>query len=39
VANQLGKIYLCSQCGSQFIVTKAGAGEIKCCGKPLEQKK
>jgi desulfoferrodoxin-like iron-binding protein len=39
VANQLGKIYLCSQCGSQFIVTKAGVGEIKCCGKPMEQKK
>jgi len=39
VANQLGKIYLCGQCGSQFIVTKAGAGEIKCCGKPMEQKK
>ena len=39
MANQLGKIYLCSQCGSQFIVTKAGSGEIKCCGKAMEQKK
>jgi len=36
---QLGKIYLCGQCGSQFIVTKAGTGELTCCGKPMEQKK
>jgi desulfoferrodoxin-like iron-binding protein len=39
VANQIGKIYLCSQCGAQFIVTKGGAGELKCCGAPMEQKK
>jgi desulfoferrodoxin-like iron-binding protein len=36
---QLGKIYLCAQCGAQFIVTKAGTGELQCCGKPMEQKK
>ncbi len=36
---QLGKIYLCTQCGAQFIVTKAGAGDLQCCGKPMEQKK
>mgnify|MGYP001168300953 FL=1 len=36
---QLGKIYVCTQCGSQFIVTKAGAGDLQCCGKPMEQKK
>ncbi len=37
--SQLGKIYVCSQCGAQFIVTKAGTGDLHCCGKPMEQKK
>jgi desulfoferrodoxin-like iron-binding protein len=39
MANQIGKIYLCGQCGSQFIVTKGGTGSLECCGKPMEQKK
>ena len=39
MANQLGKMYLCSECSSQVIVTKAGEGELKCCGKEMEQKK
>ena len=39
MANQIGKIYLCGQCGSQFIVTKGGTGALECCGKPMEQKK
>ncbi len=39
MANQLGKVYICSKCGSQVIVTKGGAGELKCCGAALEQKK
>jgi desulfoferrodoxin-like iron-binding protein len=37
--SQLGKIYVCAQCGAQFIVTKAGSGDLQCCGKPMEQKK
>lgn len=39
MATQIGKIYSCGGCGSQFIVTKAGSGDLTCCGKPMEQKK
>lgn len=39
MATQLGKIYVCSKCSSQFIVTKAGTGTLRCCGEPMEQKK
>jgi hypothetical protein len=39
MANQLGKVYICGKCGSQVIVTKGGAGTIKCCGGTMEQKK
>jgi len=39
MANQIGKIYVCGQCGAQVIVTKSGAGTIKCCGADMHQKK
>ena len=39
MANQIGKIYVCTACGAQEIITKAGAGTIKCCGADMEQKK
>lgn len=39
MATQLGKIYICTSCNSQFIVTKGGTGDLTCCGKPMEQKK
>ena len=39
MANQIGKRYNCTKCGSEFIVTKAGKGEINCCGQPMELKK
>jgi desulfoferrodoxin-like iron-binding protein len=39
MANQLGKMYICSKCGSQVIVTKGGNGALKCCGQEMEQKK
>ena len=39
MANQIGKKYICTVCGSEFIVTKGGAGQLVCCGKPMEQKK
>ncbi len=39
MANQIGKRYNCTKCGSEFIVTKAGNGEINCCGQPMELKK
>ena len=37
--NQLGKMYVCSKCNAQVIVTKGGAGALECCGQPMEQKK
>ncbi len=39
MANQLGKMYICTKCGSQIIVTKAGQGTLKCCGAEMQQKK
>jgi desulfoferrodoxin-like iron-binding protein len=39
MANQLGKLYVCTKCGAQVIVTKAGGGTISCCGVPMEPKK
>jgi DNA-directed RNA polymerase subunit RPC12/RpoP len=39
MANQIGKIYLCAQCGAQIIVTKGGTGAVKCCGTEMQQKK
>ncbi len=39
MANQVGKRYICAKCGSEFIVTRAGEGTLKCCGQPMEEKK
>lgn len=39
MANQIGKRYICKKCSSEFIVTKAGEGSLKCCGEPMELKK
>jgi desulfoferrodoxin-like iron-binding protein len=39
MANEVGKRYRCTKCGSEFIVTKAGTGTINCCKQPMEQKK
>lgn len=36
---QTGKRYTCPKCGSEFIVTKGGDGEIMCGDTPLELKK
>ncbi|HUS82348.1 MAG TPA: desulfoferrodoxin [Dehalococcoidia bacterium] len=38
MANQVGKRYFCTKCGSEFIVTKAGVGQVVCCGQPMQQK-
>jgi desulfoferrodoxin-like iron-binding protein len=38
MATQVGKRYVCAKCGSEFIVTKAGKGELKCCGQPMQIK-
>jgi desulfoferrodoxin-like iron-binding protein len=32
----VGKRYKCESCGSEILVTKAGAGEPWCCGDPME---
>lgn len=39
MANQVGKRYVCSECGAEFIVTRGGDGEMHCCGKKMEIKK
>ena len=38
MANQTGKRYFCSKCGSEFIVTKGGNGTIQCCNLPMQIK-
>jgi hypothetical protein len=39
MANQVGKRYVCTVCGAEFIVTRGGDGEMHCCGKKMEVKK
>jgi hypothetical protein len=39
MANQVGKRYVCTICGAEFIVTRGGKGELLCCGKKMEIKK
>jgi desulfoferrodoxin-like iron-binding protein len=34
-----GKIYVCSVCKQEILVTKAGAGTLVCCDKPMAEKK
>ncbi|HLF08459.1 MAG TPA: hypothetical protein VI789_03830 [Dehalococcoidia bacterium] len=35
---QVGKRYFCSVCSSEFVVTKAGAGNLECHGQPMQLK-
>ncbi|MBI5442426.1 MAG: desulforedoxin [Deltaproteobacteria bacterium] len=37
-ATAVGKRFLCTRCGFEFIVTRGG-GEIRCCGQPVVPKK
>ncbi len=37
MANQTGKRYQCTKCGSEFIVTRGGNGTLKCCGQPMQR--
>ena len=39
MAAQTGKRYTCPKCGSEFIVTKGGDGDLTCGDTPLELKK
>ena len=38
MANDTGKRYLCSKCGTEFVVTRGGDGSITCCGLPMTEK-
>jgi desulfoferrodoxin-like iron-binding protein len=37
--NQMGKRYMCSKCGIEVIITKAGGGTLICCGQDMVMKK
>ena len=39
MANEIGKRYVCGNCGTELIVTKGGDGTIHHCGQPMELKK
>ncbi|MBF0217129.1 MAG: desulfoferrodoxin FeS4 iron-binding domain-containing protein [Candidatus Omnitrophica bacterium] len=32
-----GEKYSCGICGNEVTVTKAGGGELVCCGKPMDK--
>ena len=36
MANETGKRYVCSSCGSEMLVTKGGDGSLICCGQPMQ---
>lgn len=36
MANMLGKRYRCAKCGTEVLCTKAGTGEVVCCGEPMK---
>lgn len=36
MATQVGKRYVCEQCGSEMLVTRAGEGLLSCCGQPMQ---
>lgn len=31
-----GQKYKCNICGNEVVVTNAGAGQLVCCGQPME---
>jgi hypothetical protein len=39
MANLVGKRYVCTKCGTEFIVTRGGNGTVMCCGQPAQLKK
>jgi desulfoferrodoxin-like iron-binding protein len=32
----VGENYKCTICGNEVTVTRAGGGELVCCGQPME---
>lgn len=37
MANQLGKRYRCSDCGTELICIQDGSGEFLCCDVPMTE--
>ncbi len=38
MANQTGKRYVCSNCGTEMLVTRGGNGTLECCDRPMALK-
>ncbi|MFO8011471.1 MAG: desulfoferrodoxin [Dehalococcoidia bacterium] len=36
MGTQLGKRYVCGVCNTEVLITKAGEGDLECCGQPME---
>lgn len=36
--SETGKRYMCTNCGSELVVTKAGKSDLVCCSKPMVKK-
>ncbi|MCK9595443.1 MAG: desulfoferrodoxin FeS4 iron-binding domain-containing protein [Candidatus Omnitrophica bacterium] len=34
---EIGEKFKCNVCGNEVTVTKAGGGELVCCGQPMEK--
>jgi hypothetical protein len=34
--NLLGRRFRCENCNTEVLITKAGDGEVECCGKAME---
>ena len=37
VVEKIGENYKCNICGNEVTVTKAGGGELVCCGQSMER--
>jgi desulfoferrodoxin-like iron-binding protein len=37
IVGNAGEEYRCNICGNEVKVTKAGGGELVCCGEPMEK--
>ncbi|MBM3945005.1 MAG: desulfoferrodoxin [SAR202 cluster bacterium] len=38
MASETGKRYVCGKCGSEFVATRGGDGDITCCDTPVNEK-
>jgi superoxide reductase len=36
IVTKVGETYLCKICGNKVEVVAAGAGQLVCCGQPME---